>query len=398
MRILVVCQYYYPENVVITPICEALVRAGHEVSVVTGKPNYGFGHILPGYEKIHDEVINGVVIHRVNLRARGKSRISLIRNYLSFWWNSKRYLSHLKEDFDLVYGMSMSPLISVEGGGKYAKKHHKPNVIHCLDLWPESAVIAGKVRKNSLFYRFLYRSSRKIYSMADEILISSPSFASYFSGVLKLPNKKVLFVPQPPLVHPMPENGIPYAKKYNLVYAGNVGNLQLIENYVKACILLKDHKDFQFHIVGSGARLSAVLKLIEDNHLQDIVVYHPTVLASEVPSFFTNATALLVPLADTPSPVSKTIPNKLISSLAYGRLIFSSIGGDGRKVLEEAGGSLFASEDPKDIAKGLEEMMSLSDEKRSEMGQANQTYFAQNFDFDKVMNQLIQAFKDCKKS
>jgi len=398
MRILVVCQYYYPENVVITPICEALVREGNDVFVVTGKPNYGFGHILPGYEKIHDEIINGVKVHRVNLRARNKSRLSLIRNYLSFWWNSKHYLAHLHEEFDLVYGMSMSPLISVEGGGIYAKKHGKPHVIHCLDLWPESAVIAGKVRKNSLMYRFLYHSSRRIYSMADEILISSPSFASYFSDVLKLPEKKVLFVPQPPLVNPLPSEGVVYPKKYNLVYAGNVGNLQLIENYVRACMLLRNHSDFQFHIVGSGARLGVVLKMIQDEKLQDIVVYHPIVMASEVPSFFTNATALLVPLADTSSPVSKTVPNKLISSLAYGRLIVASIGGDGRKVLEKAGGSLFASEEPKDIAETIEKMMALSDEERQKMGQANKAYFQANFNFDKVMDELVQAFKKCKKS
>jgi glycosyltransferase involved in cell wall biosynthesis len=117
-----------------------------------------------------------------------------------------------------------------------------------------------------------------------------------------------------------------------------------------------------------------------------------------VPSFFTNATALLVPLADTSSPVSKTVPNKLISSLAYGRLIVASIGGDGRKVLEKAGGSLFASEEPKDIAETIEKMMALSDEERQKMGQANKAYFQANFNFDKVMDELVQAFKKCKKS
>jgi glycosyltransferase involved in cell wall biosynthesis len=398
MRILVVCQYYYPENVVITPICEALAVRGNDVTVVTGKPNYGFGRILPGYEKITDETIHGVHIHRLKLKARSKSRLSLIRNYLSFWMNCKRYLRHYREDFDLVYSMSMSPLISVEGGGIYAKKHGKPHVIHCLDLWPESAVIAGKIRKNSLAYRLLYRSSRKIYSSADEILISSPSFAAYFSDVLKLPEKKVVFVPQPPLVSPIPSNAVVYEKPYNLVYAGNVGNLQLIENYVEACAYLKERKDFQFHIVGSGARLAAVLNLVKEKGLQDIVVYHPTVPSSEVPTYFANATALLVPLADTASPVSKTIPNKLISSLAYGRVILASIGGDGRGVLEKAGGSLFASEKPEDIAKSINALCSLSEQERQEMGEKNKAYFTAHFDFDKVMDQLVDVFKSCKKA
>jgi hypothetical protein len=104
--------------------------------------------------------------------------------------------------------MSMSPLISVEGGGIYAKKHGKPHVIHCLDLWPESAVIAGKVRKNSLDVSLpLSFFDEDLFDRRMKSLISSPSFASYFSDVLKLPEKKVLFVPQPPLVNPLPSAG-----------------------------------------------------------------------------------------------------------------------------------------------------------------------------------------------
>ena len=41
MKILVVCQYYYPENFSITSLCEEWVRLGHEVFVVTGKYHNG---------------------------------------------------------------------------------------------------------------------------------------------------------------------------------------------------------------------------------------------------------------------------------------------------------------------------------------------------------------------
>ena len=52
MKILVVCQFYYPENFVVTNIAEELVRKGHKVDVLTGKPNYGYGYILPEYKHI----------------------------------------------------------------------------------------------------------------------------------------------------------------------------------------------------------------------------------------------------------------------------------------------------------------------------------------------------------
>ncbi len=72
MKILVICQYYYPEPFRITDICEALVKEGHKVTVVTGTPNYPMGKIYPGYEnnQKHDEVINGVSVHRCTTRPR----------------------------------------------------------------------------------------------------------------------------------------------------------------------------------------------------------------------------------------------------------------------------------------------------------------------------------------
>ena len=59
MKILVICQYYYPEPFSITNICEELVKRGHEVTVVTGIPNYPMGKIYEGYRggKKRDEVI-----------------------------------------------------------------------------------------------------------------------------------------------------------------------------------------------------------------------------------------------------------------------------------------------------------------------------------------------------
>ena len=92
MKILVVCQFYYPENFVITRIAEKLVEYGHDVTVLTGKPNYGYGHILPGYENIDSEIINGVKVERVNLKPRQYTRKSIIDNYLSFWKKSKKWV------------------------------------------------------------------------------------------------------------------------------------------------------------------------------------------------------------------------------------------------------------------------------------------------------------------
>lgn len=85
MKILVVCQYYYPENFQITPICEQLVADGYDVTVLTGLPNYPTGIIPEEYKKGHrKEKRNGVKIIRCSEIGRKKGAIYLAMNYLSY--------------------------------------------------------------------------------------------------------------------------------------------------------------------------------------------------------------------------------------------------------------------------------------------------------------------------
>ena len=199
MKILAICQYYYPENFVFTNICEELVKLGNDVTVLTAKPNYGYGEIIPEYKDIKYEEINGVKVHRVNIYARKKTRLSIIRNYLSFWKNSRKWVKKCKEKYDIVYSMSLSPVTILSAGNLYKKKYGGKHIVHCVDLWPESVLITHAVRKKSLTYKFLYKWSRNLYLKADRVLIGSPSFEEYFKNVLKV-DKKISFVPQPSLV------------------------------------------------------------------------------------------------------------------------------------------------------------------------------------------------------
>ena len=176
MKILLVSQYYYPERFSVTDIAEALVKEGNEVTVLTGRPNYGFQKILPEYKKVKYEEIYGVKVYRVHVFPRKYSRISIIKNYLSFYCSGRKFARHFKEDFDVVLSISLSPVISISPALVYAKKHDVPCVLYCQDLWPESTVVTHAVKKNSLLYKILYKWSKSIYTRCDRIVISSPSF------------------------------------------------------------------------------------------------------------------------------------------------------------------------------------------------------------------------------
>ena len=391
MKILVVCQFYYPENFIVTKIAEQMVLDGYEVHVLTGKPNYGYGYILPAYKNISEEVLNGVNIHRVNLYPRKHSRISIIRNYLSFWKNSKKWVRKTKMEFDYVYSMSLSPVTICCAGNLYAKKHNKKHIIHCLDLWPESVLVTKAVRQNSLLYRYLYRWSRSIYSKADKILISSPSFESYFEKTLKLPTKNIKFVPQCSLVEDSDIAAFDYGTGTHILYCGNLGLIQQIPLIVEAMTLLKD-KDIYFHIIGMGPMTDYLINEIKERGLENKIIYHGPIVAKLASAYFKRADALYVSLK-AEGTVGKTIPSKLLMSLAFARPIVGVIQGDGKDVLEDSGGAFLADENPESVKNALLAISNLSEKEKARLGKLNKLYYDSHFSLRTVTSMIEKELK-----
>ena len=386
MRILIVCQFYYPENFVITNIAESLAKEGHSVDVLTGKPNYGYGYILPEYKNISEEVINGVNVYRVNLYPRKKSRLSIIRNYLSFWRNSKKWVRKCKTQYDRVYSMNLSPVTICSAGNLYSKKHNVPHIIHCVDLWPESVLVTHAVKKDSLTYKILYKWSRQIYSKATKILIGSPSFAEYFENILKLPTNNIYYVPQCSLIEKY--EGVPfeYGPGTHILYCGNLGIIQLVPLICEAMSLIED-KSIYFHVIGMGPMSDYFKEEIKKRGLENNVIYHGPIVAKMAAGYFVNADALYVSLkAD--GTVGKTIPNKLAMSMAFGRPIIGVLKGDGRKALVEAGGAFFADEDAKSVATAILAVKKMDEKEKALFGKLNRAYYESNFSLKAVSKKI----------
>ena len=395
MKILMVTQFYYPERFSTTDIAEELVKLGNQVTVLTGRPNYGYGHILEEYKNIKEENINGVKVLRTKLYPRKYSRLSIIRNYLSFHRNAKRYVRKLDDDFDIVLSVSLSPVISIAPAIKYAKKHSVPHVLYCQDLWPESTVVTGAVRKGSLVYKILYKWSRNLYRKCDEIVISSPSFKNYFNDVLKITDKKFPLVYQPILNSKAQLEPVVYEKKHNFVYAGNIGTLQLTSELVEAMQILK-RDDAKLYLMGMGTNLEKIKKQISDGNLQDKVEYVGALPIEKVERYYKNADALIVSLKNEGT-VGKTVPNKAIQYMKYGRPLIGVIKGDAKDLLEKANGTIFSNENPLQISNIFSQFCDISVKEKAQMGLNNKRYFDEYLTAEKLTNQLFEVLKDFKK-
>lgn len=114
MKILVVCQHYWPEPFNTSDVCEELVKRGHSVSVITGLPNTGMPNSdIPEEYKDKDKRIeqhNGVTIYRASLQPRKTGAANRVKNYLSFWYNANKLARDIKDEFDVVLGYQFHPL------------------------------------------------------------------------------------------------------------------------------------------------------------------------------------------------------------------------------------------------------------------------------------------------
>ena len=388
-----VTQFYYPERFSTTNIAEGLAKLGHEVTVLTGKPNYGYGYILDEYKKVKYEEHNNVKIHRVKLHARKRSRLSIIFNYLSFYRSSKRHVRKLDKDFDVVLSVCLSPIISCAAACKYSKKYHVPHIHYSEDLWPESLLITNAVRKSSILFKILHKWSRSIYKNTDDIIVSSPSFKDYFINELNIKDKSFKCINQP-VIKSSGETVKPitYKNKHNFVYAGNISRPQMIDELIDAFKLVKNN-DVKLYLIGMGQLSKHVEQRILAEKISDIVEYVGPLPIEKAEAYFVNADALIVSLKNK-GYCGKTIPNKAVQSMKSGKPILGIISGDGKELLKKAKGSIFANENPAEIAQVIDDMCKFNKQKMDELGLNNKAYFDANLSSDKICYLFSEVLKE----
>ncbi len=388
MKILVVCQHFYPEQFRINDICFELAKRKHEVTVLTGLPNYPKGKIYKDYRwfKNRNQLVNGVKIKRCSLVGRGKSTIKMAINYLWFLTFGSLKALFMKKDFDVVYVYQLTPITMVWPAIVVSKIKKIPLVIHCLDQWPISVTTVG-INKNSLIYKILYKISRKTYNKADLITISSKSFKNYFENVLKISSKEKGLVYLPSYAESDYENvGITKNKTFDLVFAGNIGPAQSVETIVEAARILKDNKYIKFHIVGDGLSKSKCEDL-SNNYKLDNITFYGFHNVSEMPKYYKLADAFLITMVNN-EVVNNTLPAKVQSYMASEKPIIGAISGEVKEVIESADcGLCCESLDYKTLAKLILEA-SKSEDKIKKWSKNSIEYYNKNFKKDVCIKNL----------
>ena len=392
MKILVVCQHFYPENFRINDICYELVKRGNDVTVLTGLPNYPKGKVLKEYKwfKNRNQVVNGVKIKRCSLVGRGNSTLKMMINYMWFAIFGSIKAFFMKKDFDIIYVYQLSPITMTWPAIVVKKMKKIPLVIHVLDQWPVS-ITTGGIKKSSLAYKILTRWSKNAYNKANLITCSSKSFKNYFINELSL-NKDKKFLYLPSYAESNYENIKSKKDKiFDLVFAGNIGPAQSVETIVEAANLLKDKKNIKFHIVGDGLSRKTCEDLANSYKLNNIIFYgyHPV---EDMPKYYEIADAFLITMVNN-EVVNSTLPAKLQSYMVAGKPIIGAISGEVYNVINEAKcGLCCESLDYETLAKLILRASESKEIKRWSENSYN--YYIKHFEKEKCLDEMEKIFKD----
>lgn len=393
-RILLVTQYFQPENFKCNDIAFELQRRGHEVTVLTAIPNYPQGKFFDGYGlfKRRVEYIDGVKVIRGFVVPRGKGgKIGLSLNYLSYLVSScliALYLA-LRHRYDAVFVHQVSPVTIGVAATLVKRIQRIPMYFWVLDLWPESLTAAIGMR-NRFVLGFFSKMVRWFYRRSDKILISSKGFersicekGDFAEKIVYFPNwVDAALTEVRDVTTPDVPNG------FVAMFTGNIGASQDFDTILNAAEQLKEHRDIHIVIVGNGRDRERVESEIKRRELADTVHCVGSFPLEAMPATFAKADVLFAALKDEMI-FALTVPAKIQAYMSAGKPIVTMINGEAKELISSIGcGIAVDAGDAEGFAEALLSLSQMSKAERDEMGAKGKAFAKQHFDFELQMNLL----------
>lgn len=321
-RVLFLNRSYWPDveatGQLLTELCESL-HLSFDVSVVAGQPNQ-VRDTNAGVTWQSEPVRNGITIHRISHSQFAKSRMLLKAvNYISFVRATRRFLRSCETPDVVVF--ETDPFLLPFEAQRLQKRTGCRMVGYLQDIYPDVAVALGKVPNNWMIRR-LRKSLFSIYRSCDRMVVLSEDMKRLLiSGGVD--GARVDVVPNwadPEVVRPLERSRfrVNYGleDKFVVMYSGNLGLTQRLEEFLLAAELLHDLPHVVFAFVGQGSQRESLVEMVRRLNLTNVRFfdYQPK---TELAQSLNAADLHLVPLTRELSQC--LMPSKLYGILAAGR-------------------------------------------------------------------------------
>lgn len=394
-RVLLVTQYFYPENFKSNELAFELVKRGYEVDALVGIPNYPEGKYFKGYGifKKRHEVVNGVNVYRCFQTPRGKGSWRLPVNYFSFvLFGCLRVLFHLTwKHYDCIIGHEPSPIFQAYPALLLRKIKKIPFYYWIMDLWPDAMMSGGGV-KNKKILNFVDKLVKGIYNQSDKILITSKPFRRAINEKGDY-DKKIVYYPNWSVDMGLDKSkvSIPSLPEgFKIMIAGNLGSAQCLDKVAEVMMELKELKDVKWVFVGDGSKKAWLDEFIKENGLEENAVTVGRFPADTMPLFFAQANAMLCTLKGGFRHLEMVVPARLQSYMSAGRPVLAMLGEGGAEIIEESGcGYVVPAGDSKALAQVIREKVLTDKEGFEAMGAKGRKYYEENYTLDMCIDNLV---------
>ena len=348
------------------------------------------------------ERVHGVKVVHVPLIPRGNgSKVRMVLNYVSsvFFFFFYGWYQALFHKYNAVFVHDTSPAFISLPAVVVSRFQKLPLYHWILDMWPES-LTAGGIQDGKI-YAYIEKMMKGIYRRDTEILITSHGFKKLLME-RAVPEEKITYLPNwnddaltNSEADELEANGnIPELPNgFIIMFAGNLGFAQNMENLLAAANELKDEKNIHWVFVGDGRKKPWMDEYVKEHQLNDTVHLLGRYPIEMMNAFFKKADVMLVALNDVLI-FNLTLPAKVQAYMAAGKPILASLCGEGADVVEAANcGWSVPSNNYEELATTVLRIAKMDKQELNALGKNARNFYEQNFTREKCMNILDETFK-----
>ena len=403
MRVLLLTQLFQPEpnHLKGLEFARAVRKAGVDLRVLTGFPNYPGGRLYPGYKMrpVFHEVLDGVPVTRVLMYpSHDRSAVRRATTYLSFAASSAiaACVSRFKPDIVHAYVGPMTLAIPATVVRAFRSTR---TLLDIQDLWPESVTASG-MGGNGAVGVAVKRLCQWAYHRSDRIVVPTEGFKRVLCS-RGVPADRIDMIYNWCNESQIPSAGLQsggsntqgHDRLFRIVYAGNIGTVQALDVVIDAAKILRERRlPVEFIIAGGGVDLDR-LRCRQESEAISGVIFLGAIPADAMAKIYEEADALLVHLREDPlSQVS--IPQKTQTCLAVGRPVLVGVSGEATSLVEAAGAGLaFVPESAMSLAEAVSGLCAMSAEQRWDLGDRGRKFYAERLSFRRGVNEVMASYE-----
>ena len=280
---------------------------------------------------------------------------------------------------------------------KYFKKIKLIVLVH--DVFPENLVVVGAIKTKSLLYKITKKIFDYAYNKADILLTCGRDMQKTIAKKVKN-QEKVLFIPNfgdTDILFPVEKQknkillDLKIAEKLIILFTGNIGRMQNIDNIIQTAELLKNDPSIVFLFIGDGALFDKIKNYTVQNNN---VILLPNMDRTDSLIFLNAGDIGLATLP--PNIMGVGVPSKTYSYMATGKPVLAVMDTDSEiatMLKEEGNGWVVEADNPNQLAQLIIHIKNNPQEIK-EKGQISLHLSKTKYSAEKITSEYVQTIKE----